>query len=90
MHFNGDKFECIRFWPNNTAAPEFDYQGPDGESIQVKDSLKDLGVYLSSDLSFQLQVEKIVAAASRIAGWALRTFRGRSKLLMLTVLKTLI
>ena len=90
MHFNGDKFECIRFWPNNTAAPEFDYQGPDGESIQVKDSLKDLGVYLSSDLSFHLQVEKIVAAASRIAGWALRTFRRRTSGTMITIWKSLV
>ena len=33
MHFNGEKFECIRFWPNNTAAPEFDYKGPDGDGV---------------------------------------------------------
>ena len=90
MHFNGEKFECIRFWPNNTAAPEFDYKGPDGETIQIKESLKDLGVYLSSDLSFQLQVEKIVAAASKIAGWGLRTFSRRSPATMITIWKSLV
>ena len=67
MHFSGDKFECLRLWPNQSIAPEHDYLGPDGEIIEVKDSLKDLGVYLSSDLSFKLQVEKVVTSASKLA-----------------------
>ena len=43
MHFNSDKFECMRLWS---------YLGPDGNVIEVKQSLKDLGVTLNSDLSF--------------------------------------
>ena len=30
--------------------------GPDGATIEVKESLKDLGVHLRSDLSFKVQV----------------------------------
>ena len=56
----------------------------------VMESLKGLGVYLSSDLSFQLQVEKIVAAASKIAGWGLRTFSRRSPATMITIWKSLV
>ena len=52
MHFNGDKFECLRLWSNPSLAPVHDYLGPDGEVNEVKESLKDLGVHLSSDLTY--------------------------------------
>ena len=65
MHFNSDKFECLRLWPQSSNTPEYDYLGPDGEKIEVKESLKDLGVQLSSDLTFKLQVEKTVTSASK-------------------------
>ena len=90
MHFNGDKFECLRLWPNPSSAPVYDYRGPGGEIIGVKESLKDLGVTLSSDLSFRLQVEKTVAAASKLAGWGLRSFRRRSLGTMRTIWKSLV
>ena len=90
MHFNGDKFECLRLWPNPTLAPDFDYVGPDGSTIEVKDNLKDLGVHISSDLSFKVQVEKVVSAASKLAGWGLRTFRRRGLATMRTIWKTLV
>ena len=64
--------------------------GPTGEVIEVKGSLKDLGVHLCSDLSFKIHVKKIVAAASKLAGWALRTFRRRSLASMKTIWKTLV
>ena len=90
MHFNGDKFECLRLWPNPSLAPEHDYLGPDGEIIEVKDSLKDLGVTLSCDLSFKIQVEKVVSSSSKLPGWGLRTFRRRSLVTMRTIWKTLV
>ena len=90
MHFNSDKFECIRFWANQTDMPQCDYLGPDDEPIEVKQSLKDLGVQISADLSFKLQVEKTVAAASKMAGWGLRSFRRRSLFTMKTIWKTLV
>ena len=90
MHFNSDKFECIRFWPRKPLAPNFEYLGPDGEKIEVKDTLKDLGVLLSSGLSFRLQVDKTVAAASKLASWGLRTFRRRGQDIMKTIWKCLV
>ena len=90
MHFNSDKFECLRLWPQPSNTPEYDYVGPDGEKIEVKQSLKDLGVHLSSDLSFKLQVEKTVTSASKMAGWGLRTFRRRSLGTLKTIWKTLV
>ena len=90
MHFNAEKFECLRFWPIPSKAPDFDYVGPDEEVIEVKPHLKDLGVHLSSDLSFKLHIEKTVSAASKMAGWGLRTFSRRSMGTMKTIWNSLV
>ena len=46
-------------------------------SCAEKANLKDLGVRISSDLTFTDQIDLAVASGSRMAGWALQTFRGR-------------
>ena len=74
----------------NMIPANHDYLGPNGEVIEVKHSLKDLGVHLSSDLTFKLQVEKTVASASKLAGWGLRTFRRRSLSIMKTIWNSLV
>ena len=63
---------------------------PDGSPIEEKASLRDLGVRISSDLSFNTQIEMTVDAGSNMAGWALRTFRRRGRQLMLTILRSLV
>jgi hypothetical protein len=90
MIFNGDKFEALRFWPGPVLKPSNSYLDPDGNPIEEKKSLRDLGVKISSDLSFSVHIEEVVAGASKLVGWTLRTFRRRSKFLMLTVWKSLI
>ena len=90
MKFNAGKFELVRFWLDHDLAPDILYMGPDGGPIEEKDSLRDLGVRVSSDLSFTLQIDLTVESGGRMAGWALRTFRGRGKQLMLTILRSLV
>ena len=90
MKFNAGKFELVRFWLDHDLAPDILYMAPDGGPIEEKDSLRDLGVRLSSDLSFTMQIDLTVESGSRMAGWALRTFRGRGKQLMLTLLRSLV
>ena len=89
MEFNSKKFEWVRY-SGKSPGPEYQYLAPDGSRIEQKDSLRDLGVVLSSDLSFSLQIEKVVLTASQMVGWGLRTFRGRSSYLLLTLLKSLV
>ena len=50
--FNGDKFELLRFWPGTTPKPPNQYKDPEGNLIEEKLHLRDLGVEVSSDLSF--------------------------------------
>ena len=90
MIFNSDKFEALRFWPGAAPKPPNSYLDPDGNPIQEKKSLRDLGVEISSDLSFSVHIDQVVASASKLVGWTLRTFRRRSRFLMLTVWKSLI
>ena len=89
MTFNSDKFECLRYWPKKNK-PDFSYKSPDGTIIEEKEHLRDLGVEMASDLTFSVHVGNIVAAANKLVGWALRTFRRRSRLVMLTIWKSLI
>ena len=90
MIFNSEKFESLRFWPGKTVQPDIHYTAPDGTLIEEKTHLRDLGVELSNDLSFSLHIENTVAAASKLVGWALRSFRRRSRRVMLTIWKSLI
>ena len=90
MMFNAGKFEVMRFWTNREAAPDILYMAPDGGPIEEKDCLRDLGVMVSTDLTFNTQIEVCVESASRMAGWALRSFRRRGRFLILTVLRSLI
>ena len=90
MIFNGDKFEVLRFWPGTTPKPPSSYKDPDGNPIEEKANLRDLGVQISSDLTFSIHIENVVAAATKMVGWVLRTFRRRSRTLMLTLWKSLI
>ena len=90
MVFNGDKFEMLRFWPGKGPKPTIMYCDPDGHPIEEKEHLRDLGVQVSSDLTFNIHIENVVSASTRMVGWVLRTFRRRSKTLMLTLWKTLV
>ena len=90
MVFNGDKFEMLRFWPRKASKPDHVYSDQSGEHIVEKSHLRDLGVEVSSDLTFSIHIENVVLAFSRMVGWVLRTFRRRSKATMLTLWKSLI
>ena len=90
MTFNSEKFECLRYWADPEKAPPFNYLAPDGQPIEVKSDLRDLGVRISSDLSFNIHIQNTVTAASKLVGWGLRSFGGRSRGVMVTLLKSLV
>ena len=89
MRFNSDKFECLRYWSDPSTVPVHQYLSPDNQKIKVKSDLRDLGVQLSSNLSFAVHIENTVTAASKLVGWGLRIFWRKSRKVMLTLLKSL-
>ena len=58
MHFNADKFECLRFWAKQGDAPDFSYLSPDNNVITEKPHLRDLGVEISADFTFKVHITK--------------------------------
>ena len=77
MVFNSEKFECLRFWPRGNK-PDTSYKSPDGSYIEEKLHLRDLGVEISSDLTFNTHIANVVSAANQLVGWSLRIFKRRS------------
>ena len=89
MTFNSYKFECVRYWPGS-CAPDTEYLSPDLTKIEEKEHLRDLGVEISSNLKFNDHIGNVVTSASSMVGWAMRTFRRRSRATMMTIWKSLI
>ena len=87
MKFNHLKFQSIKYGKN---VQNYAYQTPAGEPIQLDEHVKDLGVIMSKDLSFTKHIDKVTARCRSLIGWILRTFDSRTKVLMLTLFKSLI
>ena len=62
--FNAAKFELLRFWQNIDDAPDLLYMSPDGGPIEEKDCLRDLGVRVSTDLTFQTQIDMVIKSGN--------------------------
>ena len=63
MTFNSDEFECLRYWADPNKAPNFQYLASDSQPIKVKEDLRDLGVRISSNLSFSIHIQNTITAA---------------------------
>ena len=90
MVFNGEKFEALRYCPGRLAKPSAPYLDPEGNAIEEKENLRDLGVQVASDCSFTAHIENTIAAGNKVAGWALRSFRRRSKKVRMTIWMTMV
>lgn len=90
MQFNDGKFECMRHGSNNELKESTHYLTKSGEVIKTADHVKDLGVWMSSDGSFNKHISEMVTKANNMCGWILRTFRTREKLPMLQLWKSLV
>ena len=84
MTLNGDKFEHLQVG-KNLKQENYSYKDPSGNTITEKKYIKDLGVYLTDNLSWSKQIDEVVAKARAMSGWALRTFSARDKNTMLTL-----
>ena len=56
----------------------------------MKESVKDLGVIVSSDCTFKKHIARVKESANDMCGWILRTFKTRAAALMLTLWKSLV
>ena len=98
MALHKDKFEymCHRFKRNNSldelpfVSELFHYSVPHGTSLCPVDQLRDLGVLISSDLSWSPHIRTIADKARKKAAWVLSVFYTRSPDVMLTLYKSMV
>ena len=77
MKLNPKKFELMTMGTNSHLKESTKYRAPDDSEIVRKQSLKDLGVIMSEDASFDAHLESVVLKGKRMASWILRKFKRR-------------
>ena len=88
--FNSEKFECLRYGPNENIKSDTSYKSSCQDIITSKPSVRDLGVTMSADATFGEHISNITQSASLKCGWILRTFRTRDSLPMMALWKSLV
>ena len=78
MKFNGKKFEVLRYGTNQDLKNSTNYLTPGAEDlIEVKESLRDLGIQMSDDAKFSQHISQVCSKVKQKCGWILRTFNCR-------------
>ena len=87
MRFNEDKFQLLQIGADESLKQPYQH----GEiNISKSENVKDLGIFVSEDLTFSHHITEMTTSATKFASWLLRTFYTRSKDAMLLFLKTYI
>ena len=88
--FNVKKLELLRYGTNSDLKDQTFYVGPDGNRIQEKPTVRDLGVQMSNNGNFTEQIDIVCQKAKDMCSWVLRTFKDRSVRVMKTLWSALI
>ena len=79
MRWNEVKFQMLRMGKNIELRDSTNFFTPNFEEmIEEKETIKDLGVLVDTDLRYSSQIMSAVSKARRKLGWVMRTFRTRS------------
>ena len=88
MEFNSSKFECLRY--GEDSFPTVKQLDDRGEPIEVRDHVKDLGVYMSCDCTFAFHIRNVAVESKSLGNWVLRVFQTREEIPMKTLFTSLI
>ena len=75
---------------NQEIKTQTNYTSPSGVEIESKDFVKDLGILMDSNCTFEKQIVAIIEKAKNLISWILRTFYSRSLNCMITLYKSLV
>ena len=68
----------------------YEYITPNGTILSPEDSVRDLGIKVTSSLTWSPHIRNIVDNANRMAAWILSVFHTRDSEVMLTLFKSLV
>ena len=90
MFFNAQKFHYITFSSKESSCLSNVYINPELNIINPSSEVLDLGVYMSSNCTFDFHVSCVYKRCSNLSGWILRTFSTRETRTMMTLFKSLV
>ena len=90
MFFNAQKFYYVSFSPKKYSSLSNVYINPEYNIISPSSNVLDLGVYMSSNCTFDFHVASVYKRCSNLTGWILRTFNTRETITMMTLFKSLV
>ena len=90
MFFNALKFYYVSFGPNKYYSLSNVYINPEYNIISPSSNVLDLGVYMSSNCTFDFYVANVYKRSSNLTRWIIRTFNSRETTTIMTLFKTLV
>ena len=90
MLFNNNKFEILRYGKNTEIKDSTFYLSASNEIIEEKETLRDLGVTVNNQGTFNEHIDLICSKVKQKSGWVLRTFKCREPYFLKTLWKQLI
>ena len=88
MEFNSSKFECLRYGEDKF--PDVKQLDDRGEAIEVRNHVKDLGVYVSDDCTFGFHIRNVAVESRNLCSWILSVFQTREETPMKTLFTSLV
>ena len=86
MELNETKFQLLQHGKNSELKQT--YTLPSGEALLPESYVKDLGVYVDSDLNWRNHINMKTSEAKKKGSWVLRTFTSRDKDTMMLLYKS--
>ena len=92
MVFNSQKFKYLSFSTNVSITSDYvnAYVSPNFYIIDNVNNLKDLGLIMSSNCSFEQHIIELCKRCTGLCGWILRAFSSRESTVMMTLFKSLV
>ena len=90
MFFNSEKFHCISFSSSLSSNSYNVYANPNMQIINPSDNVRDLGIFMSSNSSFEFHIQNLCPKCSNLSGWIIRNFSTRDCITMMTLFKSLV
>ena len=70
------KFQMLRIGRKNELKKDtLSFTPKYNDIIEVKNTIKDLGVLIDDNMTYQSQMNKAISKANKKLGWVLRTFK---------------
>ena len=90
MFFRVQKLYYVSFSPNKYSSLSNVFINPECNIISPSSNVLNLGVYMSSNCTFDFRVANIYKRCSNLTGWILKTFNSRETMTMMTLFKSLV